>query len=355
MSYDNLGTLKNIQNSAYNRLNKNKSDFVDCFTEEFEFIRKSDEYMFNIQMNNLNATNLVLDDAHDLTDKVLLKDITNPIKHKTGMTIGHTGASGTGKSRNSIKIAMISKKFNEEYMNRKTSGKFGFHLCWNENQFKDALKILKKGDIILKDETTIHIGKGRLTQKWSINNILNTIRKKENTFLFVDPYDINMPCNLYLESAGMDTKHRINRVMLMQVDRITKKRYYFGHAYIKLHDNKELEKWYENEKDKFIDDNIDKGGEQPVINKDVIDVKFKDVDEELEIKLNFGNEKYINLFKIKENKERDIMIWKLYNMDFKDKEISSISGIHVTTVRQIYNKLEDAFKKELKPKIDLLI
>ena len=338
---NNIDVLKGIRNSAYKRIrNKtNKHNIVDCFNGKYTFIRKFDEYRFNKEINNSNAVHMVLEKEYDLTN-ILQKDIKNPIVQGSNMTFGFIGETGTGKSENAKKIALLSKTINKKHMNRETNGRYGFHLCWDKNDFEDVLKILKKGDIILKDEMPIHMGKGRLTQQWSIDNILNTVRMMQNTFIFVDPRKINMPCNIYLESAGMDKKARKNRVMLLDIDKNNKKQYY-GHAYIKLHDDVELRTWYENEKQKFINRNLKIGGKFKV--KNVIDVEFKEIDEELVKKLIFLEETYIPPYK-PEEKERNIMIWRLHQLEFKDKDICDVSGMQKATIRFIYNKLNDFFK-----------
>ena len=100
------------------------------------------------------------------------------------------------------------------------------------------------------------MGKGSRLQKWEIENILHTVRKMENTFIFCDPVDIKIDlCDLYIESAGMNFKTRTNRFMLRN-----EKKQYFGHIYVKLHNNERLRDWYETQKDKFIDNILYLGG-----------------------------------------------------------------------------------------------
>jgi len=337
-----FGSFKRIKERAYNRIqNKRQERIVNCFDEEFTFIRKFDEYKFNRKMTDLNITHLVLNDEYDLTH-VLEADIVNPIREGSNITFGLIGPTGTGKSENATKIALHSKEINKKYMKRDTSGDYGFELCWDRNDFEEVLKILKDGDIILKDEMPKHMGKGRLTQQWAIDNILNTIRLMENTFIFVDPFNINMPCNIYLESAGMDKKTRTNRVMVLDIDKNNKEHYY-GHAYIRLHDNEELRNWYEREKRKFIKRNLELGGRHKVDN--VIDAEFKEgKDEELQEDLKF--------LKLEGVSSKKYLIFKLLREKFSPEDIIEMLKYRkkktITTARisQIKKEMEALLKRE---------
>ncbi len=339
MSDNNIDALKQIRDGAYKRIKSKQQQerIVNCFDEEFKFTRRFDEYKFNRKMTRLGITHLVLDDEYDLTH-ILKADIVNPIKQGSNMTFGLKGFTGVGKSEGAIKIALRSKIANEKHLNRDTNGLYGFHLCWDKNEFEAALKILKKGDIVLKDEMPKHFGKGKLTQQWSIENVLDTVRMMENTFIFVDPRNINMDCDMLLEAAGMDKKARINRFMILEEEK--GKEYYYGHVYIKLHDNNELRTWYEREKQKFIKRNLKIGGKFKV---KVIDAELEDIDEELEEKLNYLKDNYTPPYKSEETKERNIMIWYLHQLEFKDKQITDVSGISKGTIRYIYNKLDELF------------
>ena len=334
-----VDSLERIRDNMYGRIKNNHRKIIDCFEGEFKFTRKFDEYKFSKKMTRLGITHLVLDDEYDLTD-ILKADIINPIRQGSNMTFGIKGYTGTAKSEAGKMIALLSAQANKQYKNRDTNGLYGFHLCWDKNDFEAALKILKKGDIILKDEMPRHFGKGRLTQKWSIENILNTVRMMENTFIFVDPQNINMDCDILLESAGMDKKTRTNRFMILDEEE-----YYYGHVYIELHENDELRTWYEKEKQNFIDRNLKIGGKFKV---KVIDAELEDIDktniinEDLQEGLDFLYDNYTPTYK-QEEKERNIMIWYLHQLEFKDKQLADISGLSKSRVRQIFTELEKKF------------
>jgi len=335
-----LDSIKQIKSKIYGKLkNKQRERITDCFEEEFKFTRRFDEYKFSKKMARLNITHLVLEDEYDLTD-ILEADIINPVRQGSNMTFGIKGFTGTGKSEGAIKIALLSKIANKKYMDRDTNGLYGFHLNWDKNDFEEVLKILRKGDIILKDEMPRHFGKGKLIQEWSIENVLDTIRMMQNTFIFVDPKKIGMDCDIILEAAGMDKIARINRYMILDEDE-----YYYGHVFIKLHDNDELRTWYEREKKKFIKRNLKIGGKFKV---KIIDAELEEPDKlriinkELEEKLDYLYDEYTPLYK-QEEKGRNIMIWYLHQLGFKDQQISDASGLPKNTLRGIYNKLEEYF------------
>ena len=343
MSNDNqLDSFKRIKDNIYGKIkNYQQKRIIDCFNEEFKFIRKFDEYKFSKKMTRLGFTHLVLDDEYDLTD-ILEADIVNPIRYGSNMTFGIKGYTGTGKSEAAKKIALLSKEANKKYKNRDTNGLYGFYLNWDKNDFEGTLKILKEGDVILKDEMPRHMGKGRLKQKWSIENVLDTVRMMENTFIFVDPKNINMDCDILLESAGMDKKERINRFMILDEEKN-----YYGHVYIRLHDNNELRIWYGKEKKKFINRNLKIGGKFKV--KNVIDAEFDEPDKisimnkELEEKLDFLYNEYSPALKKEETTERNVIIWYLHQLGFKDKQIKDVSSLSKARVRQIYIELEEEF------------
>lgn len=321
------GALGQIKSNIYANM-RNQQGFVDC-CKEFAFIRKFNTMNFNNKMNRLKITHLVLDDKYDFTD-VLREDIVGPIKQGVNIVFGIKGYTGAGKSELAFKINLISKAANKKYKNRDAK----LYVCWTMSDLGKTLKILKNGDIIIKDEMPRTVGKGSSIERWAIDNILDTIRKKENTFIFVDPHKINIDiCDLYLETAGMNLKTRTNRFMILNEDK-----QYFGHIYTTLHNDEELRTWYGIEKDKFIDRNIKLGGR---FRANAIDVKFEQDEsrEELDELIEIIRELY-NPPRKPNEKERDIHIWRLHKEQYKDKEIAKIFRIGIATVRDIYKDIE---------------
>lgn len=263
---------------------------MDC-CEEFKFLRKSNNISFNNKMNRMGITHLVLDERYDQTD-VLIYDITTPIKYKANTNFGITGYTRSGKSELAAIISLISKAANKKYHNRIVN----LYLCWTQPEFYLILKKLKKGDIVWRDEDPRPLGKGSRTETWAVDNTLHAIAKMENTFIFVDPKKIKVDiCDLYLESAGMNRKTRENRFMIMDDEK-----YYFGHIYVKLHEDEEFREWYEKEKDLFIEETVEKGGKHRSIQEE------EEEEEELSKDLQEGyltSIKYLKKF-LKDNNNR---------------------------------------------------
>ncbi len=275
MSNDYLDSIKRIRNRIIGNAVR-VSNFVDC-CKEFRFIRAFDTINFNNKMNRLGIVHLVNDENYNFTE-ILEDEIIEPIIHHSSNTFGITGKTGSGKSEFAETLVLICVKTNKDFLGRDVN----FYLCYTWEDFHDTLKILKKGDILWKDEMPKTMGKGSRLQKWEIENILHSVRKMENTFIFIDPVSIDVDlCDLYIESAGMNFKTKTNRFMLRN-----EKKQYFGHIYVKLHNNERLRDWYETQKDKFIRKILDLAGkvkvEEVKENKDNSDIN---PDQEIERKL----------------------------------------------------------------------
>ena len=245
-----LESLKRIRGNLYGKIRgKQRDGIVDC-CEEFKFIRDFDTYNFNKKMNFLGITDLVLfdgktenDDGYNLLE-MITNTIINPIKYNSNIVVGIIGETGSGKSELGQSLALISRRANKKYKKRNVE----IYICWTPEDLFNALTKIKKGDIILKDESPKAFGEGAHIEKWSIDNALSVIRKEQNTFIFCDPRDIKINlCDLYLETAGMNLKTRTNRFMVLN-----KERTYFGHIYTELHDDKKFRDRYEKEKDIFV-------------------------------------------------------------------------------------------------------
>jgi len=324
-----LDSLKKVRSSLYGKLkNKQQGGFKDC-CEEYKFLRKSNDISFNNKMNELRITHLVLDEKYNQTD-VLMRDIITPIKHGANTVFGVTGKTRSGKSELVETIVLILKDVNKKHRGRDVE----LYLCWTQPQFYLILKKLKKGDIVWRDEDPRSLGTGSRVEKWAVDNILHAIAKMENSFIFVDPKEIKVDiCDLYLESAGMNLKTRENRFMIMDDEQR-----YFGHVYVKLHNDEGFRAWYEREKDKFVAETIEKGGKFKSIQEDIEteqDESKEDLDEIIEVIREIYNPTYKP-----HEKERNIHIWTLYREQYKDKDIAKIFGVGITTVRRIYEDIE---------------
>jgi len=290
MSNEIINSLKRIKGKIVGNITR-KQGFVDC-CEEYYFIRPFDTINFNNKVNRLGIVDLVLNEDYNFSE-ILEVSIRDPILDHSNNIFGLIGDTGTGKSELAQTISLVSKKVNKDFLGRDIQ----MFLSYIWEDFHATLKLSKKGDVMWKDEMPKTMGKGSLLQKWEIENILHSIRKMENTFIFVDPLDIKVDlCNLYIESAGMNFKTRTNRFMLLN-----KRREYFGHIYAKLHDDEQFRYWYDTQKDKFIDFIKEKGGK--------VEIEEDDDENEEEV---YSIESFLRRNYKSRTKERDIDIYLRY-------------------------------------------
>lgn len=342
MSYDEyLDSMEKIEGNLYRKLkNKQQDEIIDC-CKEYKFIKKANMKSFNNKMNELGITHLVLNEKYNQTD-VLIHDITEPIKYGAPIVIGVIGYTRAGKSEAVQLFVLIIKEINKKYRNRDVE----LYLCWTPSDFYLSLKKLKKGDIVWNDERPKVTGKGRLIQTWDIDNVLHSIAKRENVFIFVTPklkhikIDI---CDLYLETAGMNFETRTNRFMIMDDEQR-----YFGHVYLKLHNEEEFREWYEEEKDTFIEDITEKAGkvravigkERAVIGNFEEKVDQEELDEMLQEVLEFLRKNYES-----KNPDRDIEIYLRHLKGETFEKLGRIYGLSKPEYH--YYKVENFVKENL--------
>lgn len=284
MSESQVDALTRIRNNVYKRIKHREGErFRDC-CKEFKFIRDFDTFNFNKKMNYLGITHLVLNDKLYNLYEMINNTIVNPIKLNSNVVVGIIGETGSGKSELAQELSLIARHANKKYKNRDVE----IHICWTPEDLFNALKKLKKGDVIMKDESPKAFGEGARIEKWSIENALAVIRKMENTFIFCDPRDIKINiCDFYLETAGMNLKTRTNRFMVLN-----KEKMYFGHIYTKLHKDKEFRDRYDKEKDKFVAETIELAGKYlSGLRKDknkIIDAEFEEDKQKKQNKITVG-------------------------------------------------------------------
>ena len=244
---EHIDSLKKVRRNLYGAIKSKQRDNVKDCCKEFKFIRRSNTISFNNKMNALGITHLVLDEKYNQMD-LLMHDITVPIKYGAPILIGIVGYTRAGKSEGAQLIYFVIKQANKKYKNRDIK----LYLCWTQPDFLSKLKLLKKGDVLWTDEHPRTIGKGARKEGWKVDNVMHSIAKRENGFIFVTPKLKNIKtdiCDLYLETAGQNRKTKTNRFMILDDEKR-----YFGHVYLKLHKEHDFREWYEKEKDKFIDD-----------------------------------------------------------------------------------------------------
>jgi len=328
------GLIDDVKGNLYGAMKKKEREgFTDC-CEEYKFIRRSNTISFNNKMNRLGITHLVLDEKYNQTD-VLMEDIIEPIKHGANTVFGVTGYTRSGKSELVQTIVLILSDVNKKHRGRDVE-KF---LCWTQPDFYLILMKLRKGDIVWRDEDPKPIGKGSRTETWAVDNVLHAIAKMENSFIFVDPKKIKVDiCDLYLESAGMNRETRTNRFMIMDDEQ-----QYFGHVYVKLHDNEELRAWYEKEKDIFIARTTKEGGKFKSIQEDV-EIEEEELDEELQEEILVLEKIYKIKDEEREIHDRNIHIYKLRKQRYSFDTISNIVGLKKNSVETIYYNVKRFLK-----------
>ena len=246
---DYLGLIDDVKGNLYRGIKNRQREKVKNCCKEYKFIKRAQTTSFNNKMNALGITHLVLDEEYNQLD-LLRHDITVPIKYSAPVIIGIVGYPRAGKSEGAQLLWFIIKQANKRYKNRDVE----LFLSWTQPEFLLKLnpKILKKGDVLWNDERPRTMGIGARKETWKIDNVMHSIAKRENGFIFVTPKLKNIKidiCDLYLETAGQNRKTKTNRFMILDDERR-----YFGHVYLKLHEEHEFRKWYEKEKDKFIKD-----------------------------------------------------------------------------------------------------
>ncbi len=264
------GLIDDVKGNLYGGIkNRQRDGIVDC-CKEYKFIKRAHTNSFNNKMNALGITHLVLDEKYNQID-LLMHDITVPIKYGAPILIGIVGYPRAGKSEGAQLVYFIIKQANKKYKNRDVK----LYLCWKQPEFLSKLKLLKKGDVMWSDEQPRTIGTGALRETWKIDNVMHSIAKRENGFIFVTPKlkDIKTDlCDLYLETAGQNRKTKTNRFMILDDEKR-----YFGHVYLKLHKEHEFREWYEKEKDKFIKE-ISENPQVSATRDDIVLVDLEDND-----------------------------------------------------------------------------
>lgn len=335
MGTDYSDLMDGVKGNLYGNIRRRQRDgFRDC-CEEYKFIRRSNDISFNNKMNRLGITHLVLEEKYNQTD-IFLEDIENPIKYGANTVFGVTGYTRSGKSELVQTIVLILKDVNKKYKKRDVD----LRLSWTQPQFYTLLMKLKRGDIMWRDEDPRPLGKGSRIETWAVDNVLHAIAKMENTFIFVDPKKIKVDiCDLYLESAGMNRKTRTNRFMVLDDEK-----HYFGHIYVKLHDNKEFREWYEKEKDIFINDAIKEGGKFKSIQED-IETEREELDEDLQEEVLFLEEGYKTKKEERRIHDRNIHIYILRKQRYSFDTISNIVGLKEASVEAYYHKVKNFLKE----------
>jgi len=175
----------------------------------------------------------------DMT-KLFVDDIIWRVKNTTNVIIVISGPPNSGKSESAQTISKFIQYQFREIKNKKINIKIAFSTA----DFYKKIKLMKFGDVGIRDETPKLTGKGSHLVEWYLNNITKMIRANMTSFLFVDPKEIRPDVvSFFLETAGKWKKEEITRYILYDKDHTA-----LGHVYIPLHNDKEFRKEYERKK-----------------------------------------------------------------------------------------------------------
>lgn len=206
--------------------------------KQFKLEDKLQEISFNGLYND-QEYRWILHKDFDRT-KLFLGSIKYRIKNISNVIIVISGDPNSGKSESSHTIAKFIQHQFEKIIKKKIEIKISF----SDIEFYSTIKSTHFGDVNIRDETPRLTGKGSRLTDWHLRNILKIIRANQNSFLFVDPVELQPDITtFFLESAGKNKKDKITRYILYDKDHNV-----LGHIYIPLHNDEEFRKNYEDKK-----------------------------------------------------------------------------------------------------------
>ncbi len=145
----------------------------------------------------------------------------------------------------------IAKYFQDSYLEME-GYKPKINICFSDDEFKNLIKTLKKGDIVIRDESPKSAGQEKFIIQDAINNLTQIVRADQNFFIFVCPERVDASVvSFYLESAGKNFKTREMRFLLYD-PRFQKAEIPCGRVILPLHEDEILRKNYKKRKDENI-------------------------------------------------------------------------------------------------------
>jgi len=147
------------------------------------------------------------------------------------------GDTNEGKSQMAISIAKYHQKAFKKYLGIDIT----IHLTFSDSDLDHVIPNLKRGDIVIRDESSIVTGEGSQILQTRINNLIRVIRIEQNSFIFVNPDVVKVPLvNYYLETAGKNYEEHKTRLILYD-----KEQFPIGRLYLSLHPDQEFRAKYE--------------------------------------------------------------------------------------------------------------
>lgn len=177
----------------------------------------------------------------DLTPKILedIKARRGGDERKNWVIVQINGETGSMKS--SVALSLMSQYIDASFLASRVTQEYSV--------FEELLSDSLPGQGFILDEMVFQRGVGSMRLQESIVNLSETLRKRENSMIFVTPTEkfiSNDNVNYTLEPCGFDEKTKIVRCLV-------RKKRYLGFFYCKLLWNHPLWLEYEKGKDAFIE------------------------------------------------------------------------------------------------------
>ncbi|KKN08934.1 hypothetical protein LCGC14_1051600 [marine sediment metagenome] len=186
----------------------------------------------------------------------LHNSIKTRITNGTNILLDIYGEQHSGKSHVGQTLAFeIIEEF-ELIQGNKVDLKLGF----STSEFNRYLTMLKKGDVLIRDENPKEHGKGSRNMEENLENVVDIIRKHLNSFIFIAPRKLsNTLITYYLETAGKNFETKQVRCLLYDPS-FKEGKEPIGRVFITLHDDYEFSAQYDKRKDGIIKDGLAHGG-----------------------------------------------------------------------------------------------
>lgn len=242
--------------SLEDKLERAKDELVSSDDEYYDFCEKYvkedgiQNSLFNQKYNSPGLQWIFIDPLTKRKTRPLTIDLLDAIDTRiiNGSHIAFFihGDTNEGKSEMAISIAKYYQKAFKKYQNIDIT----IHLTFSDSDLDKVFPNLKRGDIVIRDESSIVTGEGSQILQTRINNLIRVIRAHQNSFIYVNPDVVKVPLvNYYLETAGKNYKERKTRLILYD-----KEQFPIGRLYLSLHSDQEFRDRYE----KLKDENIEK-------------------------------------------------------------------------------------------------
>ncbi len=159
--------------------------------------------------------------------KKLLWAIVERITDISNLILVVYGTPNSGKSEGAQTLAFFIRYVIWKYMHVKVD----IYTAFSTADFQEILPEMNLGDVGIRDESSKLSGMGSKNVQKYLDNITKAIRMDQNSFIFVDPLQLDTDVvSYYLESAGKNKKTR--KVRFILYDKIKDP---LGHIYLPLH------------------------------------------------------------------------------------------------------------------------